>query len=125
MPGNLVKDGALDFANITIAGVEYSRFDWEEVEVDGETYYRTITPEISADDINKRIEIYIPCDFGKNVYTKSLWNITLSDYIDAVLDTESEGKYSKEDYEFVRSVKDEFLKTEQEPVAMITKKETM
>ena len=94
IPAFLVEDGNIDFTSMTVDGGVYGKGDWVETTIDGEKYYYATTPYLDEEEIDRNIEFYMPCEFsdksGKFVEVNTVWNITLSEYVDKVLADEEQ-----------------------------------
>ena len=94
IPAFLVDEGYLDFTALTIDGGVYGKSDWMKTKIEGEEYYYATTPYLDEDELGRNIEFYMPCEFvdksGKSILVNTAWNLTLSEYVDRVLEKEDE-----------------------------------
>ena len=110
IPAYLIDEGYIDFVNVKIMGDSYAIDDWDEREIDGERYAVAMTREITPDNVNDLIVVNVPFDYlPDKVYVNASWTFTLNDYVNRVLETESEGLYSAEEYALVTSIKEDYL----------------
>lgn len=112
-PAFIFDEAYISYSEGRIDGAGFSSGDWEKAEVDGESYYVYTTMNIEAEDIDRVVEISIPCDMldgNKLVKTEGVYRITLSKYLKAIREGESE--CSAEQLELVRELEDKYFHSE-------------
>lgn len=85
MPAFIVDEGYIRFTEGRIDGAVFALKDWDEVEIDGQKYYKYETTDISKEEIDRVIEISIPCDMRdakKFVKAEGILRINLSKYLE-------------------------------------------
>ena len=92
-----------------IDGGSYLRTEWRETEIDGEAYYYATTGTIDESDINREIEVYLPCDYGNGIHVETTWILSVEKYFEKVLATEADETYTAEQYELMHELKELYL----------------
>ena len=117
IPADLIEEGYLEHSDVRIDGGAYPRTDWKEVEIGEAVYYCATTGTVDETDINRTIEVYLPCDYGNGISVQTSWQITLGEYFERVLDTEADKTYTEEQYDLVHELKDTYLPANDSEVA--------
>lgn len=110
VPAFIIDDGYISFAEGTIDGAGFTGRDWLQKIIDGELYYEYVTMDIEEENVDKVIEIFIPCDFvdgSKRIKAEGVWRINLSEYLDIVY-ANSE-KYTEEQMLLVEELKNRYF----------------
>lgn len=97
VPAFVIDESYISYSEGKIDGAGFSSADWTEVDIDGEKYYEYVTMDMNEDDIDRIVEISLPCDIldGKKlVKTEGVYRINLSGYLAAV--RKNEAAYSAE-----------------------------
>ena len=105
IPAAVIDGDHIDFVNTSIHGESCPANYWEPITVDGKDYYYAVTGVIYPEYADEVIRIRIPCEYGSGVNVDTVWSFTLADYIEKVLATESEGKWSEEQYNVIKEIK--------------------
>lgn len=85
IPAFIIDEGYISFTEGRIDGAVFALKDWDAVEIDGQKYYKYETADISKEEIDRVIEISIPCDMrdaNKFVKAEGIWRINLSKYLE-------------------------------------------
>ena len=109
-PAFIFDDAYISYSEGKIDGTGFSLSDWQKTEIDGESYYAYMTMNIEDEDIDRVVEISIPCDMldnGKLVKTEGVYRISLSKYLSLVHKNES--AYSNEQMEVVRELEEKYF----------------
>ena len=109
VPAELIEDGYLEHSDVSIDGGSYLRTEWRETEIDGEPYYYATTGTIDESDINREIEVYLPCDYGNDIHVETTWILSVEKYFEKVLATEADETYTAEQYDLVYELKELYL----------------
>ena len=109
VPAELIEGGYLEHSDVSIDGGSYLRTEWREAEIDGEPYYYATTGTIDESDINREIEVYLPCDYGNDIHVETTWRLSVEKYFEKVLATEADETYTAEQYDLVYELKELYL----------------
>ena len=112
IPAEVYDGGYMVFDGCSIDNAGVSASDFELREVDGKWYYDCETTYLDAASPDSAVSVLLTCKFTRNgitTYAKGVWNITLSSYIDKVLETEEDAVYTAEEYAFVKTVKSKYF----------------
>ena len=109
VPAELIEGGYLEHSDVSIDGGSYLRTEWRETEIDGEPYYYATTGTIDESDINREIEVYLPCDYGNDIHVETTWILSVEKYFEKVLATEADETYTAEQYDLVYELKELYL----------------
>ncbi len=109
IPEFVIKEGYLDFSEVSLNGDYLGKDSWEYKEIDGVGYYKTSTMDISF-DINEEYELILACDFGNNKTAKSSWRISAPVYFEKIYANEE--KFTPEQMAAVADLKNKVFKSE-------------
>ena len=111
VPADIVEMGYLVFTGVSIGGAIYSSDEWEPVTVGEEYYYTVSTMALPEDDVDQVIEVVLPCDFpsqkGQIIEAITTWKVTLSEYVERVL--ENAELYDSESVDVVREISEKYF----------------
>ena len=113
VPAFVFDDDYISYSTARIDGVGFTPSDWKKTVIDGKDYYEYTTMDIDVDDIDKTVEISLPCDMldGKRlVKTEGIYRINLSGYFEKVHANES--AYSAEQMALVRELESKYFPKE-------------
>lgn len=110
VPAFVVDDGYISFAEGKIDGSGFMSADWAKKTIDGESYYEYVTMNMDEDDIDKMVEISLPCDFidgSKRIKADGVWRINLSKYL-RIVDENAEN-YTQDQMKLVWELRDRYF----------------
>lgn len=110
VPAFVFDDEYISYSTARVDGIGFTPDDWTETVIDGQRYYEYTTMDIDSEDIDRVVEISLPCDIPEGnrlVKTEGIYRINLSGYLRMVHANES--AYSAEQMALVRELENRYF----------------
>jgi hypothetical protein len=110
VPAFVFDDEYISYSTARVDGIGFTPDDWTETVINGQRYYEYTAMDIDSEDIDRVVEISLPCDIPEGnrlVKTEGIYRINLSGYLRMVHANES--AYSAEQMALVRELENRYF----------------